>query len=353
MRSLPKPAERRIVRHYQLAPKQTSCPVCATSEAHLLWTADSEQAAQHFVLREKHSKRHFDLVSHIESLWGQSTCEVLRCDHCGFCYSDPYIAGDERFYDLAYDRVAYPRWKWEFQVTYDVLTRFSTSGLRLLEIGAGDGAFVKRVACELLPRDSIFCTEFSKYGKREIEKLGVQCFSEDIRDLSSQQFDESLDIVCMFQVLEHMDRLGVLFAALNALMKVGGSLFIAVPNHRRIEFNELNGALLDMPPNHVGRWTRECFEAIGKQNGFDIEDYRVEESSFPVMAAQFASYRFLRRAQRSGSFENRVQTISNGYLLRMMQAIGVIVDSAIAIPVFMKMNSGIGNSQWVHFIKAR
>src|SRR5208337_399944 len=156
----------------------------------------------------------------------------------------------------------YPKWKWEFQETYEAIKKLAKSDLKLMEIGAGDGAFIRRIAEEILPKENIFCTEFSRYGRHRIEYFGVKCSAEDVRCLSdsNSEYEDAFDIVCMFQVLEHMDRLELLFKKLNLLMKSGGNLFISVPNQRLIEFNENNGALLDMPPNHVGRWNIRCFE---------------------------------------------------------------------------------------------
>lgn len=339
------------MQNYQQIPKTIKCPVCSTSKAHRLWDVTSNQAAQHFVLKEKYPERFSELVSHIEGLWEQNTCEVVQCDNCSFCYSNPYVAGDKRFYDLAYDRSGYPKWKWEFQLTYDLLKESSRSDLKLLEIGAGDGAFIKRISQYLLPKENIFCTEYSKYGRNQIEQLGVKCFSEDIRHLSSPELEGNFDIICMFQVLEHMDRLDILFQKLNWLMKTGGSLFIAVPNPQRIEFIELNGALLDMPPNHVGRWNRRCFEEIGNQNGFYVGDYKLEEYRLVPMAKQFVIYRYLQKAQQSGSFENKIQKIKNRKMLRTMQVLGVAVNSLVAIPAFIKKNFRTGDSQWVELIK--
>jgi len=337
--------------NYQQTQKKITCPVCYATNAHLLWSTSSMQAAQHFVLKEKHPERFLKLVSQIEILWGQNTCDVVRCDKCGFYYSNPFIAGDEQFYSLAYVRTGYPIWKWEFQQTYDVLNKCSGANLKLLDIGAGDGGFVKRIAESILPKENILCTEFSDYGKQEIVKFGVTSLSDDFRNLSNVELKESLDVVCMFQILEHLDRLDVSFQKLNWLMKSGGSLFIAVPNNSRIEFDELNGALLDMPPNHIGRWNKKCFEVIGKQNGFHIEDYKIEEYSFLSMAKHFIFNRMLRKSQRSGSFENRLFKINNRYLLRIMQMIGFAVYSIMAIPVLIKKNSWQGESQWIHFIK--
>ena len=33
----------------------------------------------------------------------------MQCSQCGFCFSYPYVAGDERFYSLAYVRSGYPK----------------------------------------------------------------------------------------------------------------------------------------------------------------------------------------------------------------------------------------------------
>ena len=341
------------MQNYQKISLNIKCPVCCTNEAHLLWSVSSKQAAQHFILKEKQSERFLKLVSHIESLWGQDSCEVVQCNNCGFCYSNPYVAGDMQFYTLAYDRSGYPTWKWEYQITYETLKMFLKPEATLLEIGAGDGAFVKRISNELLPKENIICTEFSGYGRQKIEELGLKCFSDDFRYLHFGKLKGNFDVVCMFQVLEHLDRLDAVFQKLYSLMKKGGSLFIAVPNHKRIEFNELNGALLDMPPNHIGRWNKLCFEKIGKQYGFYVEKYKVENFSFFQMAKQFTMYRFLRKSQQSGTFENYLQRIKNPYLFRKLQLISMAVDSIITIPTVMKKGFSEGDSQWVHLIKIK
>jgi SAM-dependent methyltransferase len=340
------------MRTYQQLPKKIKCPVCYAEDARILWVADSNQAAQHYVLKEKFPERFLELASHIKILWGGDTCEIVQCKNCEYCYSNPFIAGDERFYTLAYDRSSYPKWKWEFQVTLDVLKRNAGADTSLFEIGAGDGAFVKRVAENILPKGNILCTEFSEYGRLSIEEFGIKCISEDFRNLSSAELNESLDVVCMFQVLEHMDRLDVLFQKLNWLMKNGGRLFIAVPNAGRIEFNELNGALLDMPPNHVGRWNKKCFEILGKRNGFLIEDYQIEEAGFISLAKEFIFYRLLQHAQKSGSFENRLLKVKNRYLSRIMLMVCFAVNAAMAIPALAKKDSRQGGSQWIYFVKA-
>jgi SAM-dependent methyltransferase len=314
----------------------------------------SKQAAQHFVLFEKNPDRFAELVLHIDKLWGQSTCKVMQCSQCEFCFSYPYVAGDEQFYNLAYVRSGYPKWKWEFQITYDELRSSLRPNGKLIEIGAGDGASIREIAKDILPKENIFCTEFSEYGRHQIESWGIKCVPKDIRELSGQEFENIADVICLFQVLEHMDRLDMLFEKLNWLLKPGGSIFIAVPNQNMIKFNELNGALLDMPPNHIGRWNRRCFEIIGNKHNLSLEDYQVENSSLAIMARQFINYRFLRNCQNSESLSNQLRKIEiNSYIDRTAQALGVAVNAVMAVPALLSLikdKSNLGNSQWVHFV---
>ena len=340
-----------IGEEYKQILKIFRCPVCYSDKADRLWGVNSKQAAQHFILHEKHPERFAELKSHIENLWGQNTCEVVQCKNCEFCYSNPYIAGDERFYNLAYDHSGYPKWKWEFQLTYEVLRKISKKDHNLLEIGAGNGSFIKKIIEKYLPKENIVCTEFSKVGNQHIEKLGVKCFTEDVRDFSNAELAGNFDIVCMFQVLEHMDRLDLLFRKLNWLIKSGGSLFISIPNPKKIEFNEINGALLDMPPNHIGRWNKKCFDLITKRNGFHVKDYKIEVSILTSLAKQFVIYRYLRKSQQYGSIENKIQTIKNYYQRKIMQIISLSINSIMAIPSFTKKDFREGNSQWTHLIK--
>ena len=133
----------KLAEYEEVLLNHTSCPVCQSANATRLWSTDSECAAQHYVLKERESDRHLELVKAIENRWHAKNCNVMQCSECGFCFADPYCAGDEEFYRIAYQRTHYPRWKWEFQLTLDELQAITTNSTRLLEIGAGDGAFVK------------------------------------------------------------------------------------------------------------------------------------------------------------------------------------------------------------------
>jgi len=88
-----------------------------------------------------------------------------------------------------------------------------------------------------------------------------------------------------------------------------------------------------MPPNHLGRWNRECFEVITERHGFSVEDHRIEEFDPVAIRTQFINYRFMQQAQHSGSLVNRISTIKSQRLLgRMKRLAGVPQLSSPLVP---------------------
>lgn len=307
----------------------------------------ASEAAQHFVLREVEPKRHQELVDHIVSLWGVSTSEVVCCDLCNFVFANPYVAGDGIFYNLAFEKPQYPKWRWEFQKTLDCLRSDSDRELSLLEIGAGDGAFLVRFVEDFANSRNVTALEYANDAIEKCKRIGVNCLGVDVRQLKDEHYADSFDVICMFQVLEHMDGVDLLFLQLGRLLKKGGRIFISVPNSNRIEFNEKYGGLLDMPPNHIGRWSRTAFEVIGARYGFLIDSFVVEDFDIGSALRQLASYRFLRKSQNAGSIENRVARLKKGAFRSFAIGLLSLTSLLLALPAVRKLDRSLGGSVWV------
>jgi hypothetical protein len=327
----------------------SACPACGASSAQELYAVDSAEAAQHFVLAEAEPERHRALEGHIRALWGGSRCRVLACPDCGLCRSDPLVAGDHRFYTLAYRRSHYPTDKWEYRETRRALAALPVPPRTLLEIGAGDGAFLRSVVPAWFRPDQVLATDFSDYGRRAISALGVRCEAADLRDLPRDQ-DGRFDVLCLFQVLEHLDRLDAALARLSALARGRAALFVAVPNDRQIAFNEAHGALLDMPPNHVTRWTEAALRHLGARHGWRLAEHRVEAEPYPSRARRFLEYRYLRAAQRTGSVPNRIRRRPASPLRKALDAAWLGLTLPAAAPALLSLRrASSGDSQWARF----
>jgi len=340
--------------HYTNVAVAAECPVCGGSRSRELYRVTSREAAEHFLTAD--GDRLERLVRHIEMLWRGAKASVLQCEACGFCFAHPYVAGDAAFYELAYDRAGYPAWNWEHEVTLGALERSGifTPGnpARVLEIGAGSGNFVRRLVERGVAPERICCTEYSEFGRQQIARAGIECAGEDVRSSRLDGWSGRFDAVCLFQVLEHMDRLDELFARLRQLTRGGADIFIAVPNERRIAFNETNGAVLDMPPNHIGRWNRRCFECIGERHGYRLVEHRYEEPGYVKSAFELAVYLYLRRAQHRASLANRIERMDRGIARKLLRVPAVAVAALPNLAGFVRVAApGLGDSQWAHLAK--
>lgn len=336
---------------YDEEPIDAACPVCGFSRGEQLWSVDHLQAARHFVLPEADPQRYAELASHIASLWQTDRCRVVRCGRCRFCFSWPFVAGDARFYAVAYPNHRYPKWKWEYDAALEWIAAEQTTDLTLLEIGAGNGAFAAALVARGVPKERIICTEFSSGGRAAVNALGIRCLADDVRDLKGPDWDGRFDCVCMFQVLEHMDRLDELFSRLSLLIRPGGRLIAAVPNPAMIAFNELNGALRDMPPGHVGRWNVECFQHIGRRFGFELANQAVEPGRLISMAVHFIGYRLLQQSQTPGSWANRAFRVRRRPLRRAAQAAMMMIAAAGAVRPLFRLHRGLGNALIVCLVR--
>ena len=358
MKNRTKSAQNKPLSYSETNVTDVCCPICEFSHGKCLYTVTTAGAAQHFVLKEVNPERHNELAKHIGHLWGQQTCDIVSCDSCGFIFSYPYVAGDSAFYTLAYERTGYPKWKWEYLQTADVISEIASrpdnKPLRLLEIGAGDGAFVRKISPGIIPKENILCLEFSEYGRKQILEYGIKCLGDDIRSMSTSNFDERFDVICMFQVLEHMDRLEELFNQLNYLSHSQSHLFISVPNNEQIEFNETNGCLLDMPPNHIGRWSRQSFERIGRTFGWTVLEFQIEPLNMKATIKQQIAYRYLKVSQDSSTLANKIERIRSGKIRRILRILcaGIYSLARLNILFTAVSDKNRGDSQWVHFVKA-
>jgi 2-polyprenyl-3-methyl-5-hydroxy-6-metoxy-1,4-benzoquinol methylase len=282
------------MQRYSLAPIDAACPVCRSQECALLYTVDAEQAGRH-VAGDRADHQHFTrLTSHIQTLWQNSRCRFVRCGNCGFCFAVPYVAGDATFYSLVY---AGPRdlvREWEFRITLEALRKRISCDerqqLRLLDIGAGDGSFVKRVSPSLTPRQNVLCVEYSESGANEIRRYGIECFQSDIRLPEFARRGYRFDAICMFHVLEHMDDLDRVFQSIGEIANRDADLFIAVPNAKQRETYDHSGAVEDIPPTHIGRWNKKCFEIMAERHGWVLVSYEIEPQRYLSKIRRFLYY---------------------------------------------------------------
>ncbi len=293
------------------------CPFCSHGAGRILYQVTSAEAATHFISPWRNRARNNELQSIIERLWGKSTCQLIECDGCSGVFASPFVGGDSDFYRVSFEeqkKGSYPTDRWEYGKSLlqcDHLGTASLTNSTCLEVGSGDGAFVRRLIDAKVPQSAITALEYSSYGIAAMRSRypGVDVHhGDDLPTLPDGVFTH----VFLFQVLEHLGDLNSFMSRIRRLLKPGGFAFVSVPNPVRIEFNELNGLLLDMPPNHISRFTDGAVKSLSSRNGFTLELQVDEDFSWQSRVAQFLQYRYLRLAQRSGTAPARIDANLNG-----------------------------------------
>jgi 2-polyprenyl-3-methyl-5-hydroxy-6-metoxy-1,4-benzoquinol methylase len=274
-----------------------ACPACLRTDVDSILTVSAAQAAQSVILPKSDPVRNERLTRHIQALWGMDHCQILKCQHCGFGFSWPFVAGDAEFYNLANSDIVYPEVKWEYHRTIEALRLRNGVNMTALEVGAGDGFFLDLVSPSLIKSENILAVEYNNKSIANLKQRGYRTTSADIRDPSFNDRQNAFDVIFMFQVVEHMDKVGDLFDRVRYLLKPNGSAFIAVPNPRRIEYQESHESVLDMPPNHIGRWTSEAFFELSKRAGLRLVASEIEPLDWVEFLKHDITYSHIRRTQ--------------------------------------------------------
>lgn len=135
--------------------------------------------------------------------------------------------------------------------TWPMVASLLPKGAARLEVGPG-----------LRPRLPVAGTNFVDISPVVVERLNGQGGKAAVGEISALPFaDESQDLVCAFDVVEHVEDHLRCFAELSRVLKPDGSLILSVPLHARLwtGFDEFVG--------HVRRYEPAALAAILDAHG--------------------------------------------------------------------------------------
>jgi SAM-dependent methyltransferase len=240
------------------------CPLCESElKAPPLHSFDDLQAAAHFCPIARDFDRHSRMRASIKKLWGATTAEVYLCPECGFGFGWPYVGGDEEFYSILHEHAGYPSSRWEYGLTIKQVNREFPDGGKVLDIGAGDGAFLKSLG----DKWEKSATEGSETTRATLRAAGItchRCLAEVVANSEG-----SFELVTMFQALEHFADFKDVLAGCLSLLKPGGRLVVSVPNGDRLYEQEEITGFPDMIPSHINKFTPGSLSLALRKAGFE------------------------------------------------------------------------------------
>ena len=323
----------------------TVCPICSGDLLKKVHRFSAKQVAEAFFPQRRDERRHSDLVRNIEGLWRGPTCEVVQCGSCRFTFPIPYVAGDQKFYELAYGLPSYPGHRWEYDRAVKFVERLPLSdSLRILELGAGVGQFIKTVLrIPGFSPDRIVATDYISHSVNELQKLGVDAKAASVFELAADPANRrSFDAVFAFQCVEHMENVTEVIKVVKEMLKPGGLAILSVPHGPAVEFYERYLSIFDCPPNHIGRWYRETFVAFAAKANVELLAHEIEPRRLPhLLRDAMVLYIHGLSASRPRSLAARAQAIRNRSARRFVSAaVGSLVLLPL-LPAIFRLDSGI------------
>ena len=183
--------------------------------------------------------------------------QLLRCNDTGYRFYYPFsIFGDGAFYDDLQTNLKgyYVEGRKEHLKALEIIKPSD----KVLEIGSGSGYFLG-----LLKEKQVDCRglEFNPQALADATAKGLTVYNETLEH-HAQSHAGAYDIVCSFQVLEHITDIKSYFDSALKALKPGGKLLIGVPNNNPYIFKHDIYHTLNLPPHHAGLWNRATFEKI-------------------------------------------------------------------------------------------
>jgi SAM-dependent methyltransferase len=171
---------------------------------------------------------------------------LYACPTCGLEYFSPHNQGGPEFYGLLTSAPAgyYTDRRWE----YSIAEHLMREGDALLDVGCGDGGFLRRVA----PRAGrAVGVDQNAEAIRDLAAAGIEAHCASLEQFAGENVAR-FDVVCAFQLLEHLQSVGDFARAVRSCVTPGGLVLVSTPNNDRVRLNPLDP--LDCPPHHVSRW---------------------------------------------------------------------------------------------------
>lgn len=205
---------------------------------------------------EKYKPLNLDIARFFDNI---QEVEINRCDDTGYRFYYPYsIFGDDKFYQDLQNGIHgyYIEGRWEHIKCIDIIS----DNDHVLEVGSGSGHFLSLLANRNIKSVGL---ELNSKAAEETRKQGFIVHTQLLEEHALTN-ENKYDVVCSFQVLEHIANPRSYLLNAIKVLKPGGKVIIAVPNNNPYIFKHDVFHTLNLPPHHAGLWNKETFENLPK-----------------------------------------------------------------------------------------
>lgn len=242
-----------------------------------------------------------------------SDVSIYKCNETGYRFYYPFnLGGDSAFYEFLQEfDWYYMPWKWE----HEIATSYLAPSFSVLEVGCAHGAFLEQIA-SLFPLNDVVGLELNESAVTKSDKFEIR--NEFIESYAVNN-KGAFDVVCSFEVLEHISEVFSFLKSQIDCLKQGGTLIISVPNNDSFIKGHKYGGL-NLPPHHMGLWDQSSLRKLTtifpieliNIHFEELQEYHVENyvyaeyySSWPGILGKVLS----RLHKILGIYQNRINRI--------------------------------------------
>jgi SAM-dependent methyltransferase len=198
----------------------------------------------------------------IKEFQGASIIEFWICPLCDFRFYSPQLSASGAFYEYLQKYDWYYR---QDKPEFKFARKYIKSHYNVLEVGAGAGYFTNDLTCK-----SYIGLEYNDASIELAKKKGINIIKESIESFSYLK-NQSFDVVCAFQVLEHIANPKSFIESCIRVTKPGGFLIFSIPSADSYASLFPNHTL-NLPPHHVSLWTDKCLIKLAETFDLKLND---------------------------------------------------------------------------------
>lgn len=297
-------------------------------------------------------KENSDVLEKFVSPFNNQEYKLYHCLKCDLQWWEPlkmvpefYEKSGVEFYETFHEGVdrTLPYYQKEFLKKIQKFVEKPYSELKLLDIGCGDGLFLKRAEEKGFEVYGIDLDKNSvKVANKKLSRGKVYNFSlKDFIDFAKEK-GLKFDIITFFEVLEHQDNPLGFLEDVKSLLKPHGLIAGSVPN-RESFFQRLNRVLnpqLDAPPHHFLRFSKKSLYNLFHRGGFrniyiSVPHTPLEYATYLVGKVLKSKITSPKKSSNTGSKVSKKETQN------FSVKIAKVILTPFVIPLYIKPNSGM------------